>query len=292
MNPPGFEELARLPLVSYYEKAFRNATGVSLKLTPPILVGPRNFGPNENPFCTLSASTPVGCEACHEAERRALRSAASHQCLQQIHCYAGMTVVASPVLIAGRHVATLLCGQILRREPTERDFLLVLKMIGQDQSSEWLQKARKAYFETPVLNAERFQAVLELLNVYTQHLAELGPRLSLTTRNIEPKPVSAAKEFVHQHVEEPITLDQVVQHVHVSRFYFCKLFKKATGLTLTEYVARVRVERAKTLLEDPSQRISEIVFAAGFGSIPQFNSVFKRQVGVAPSRYRAGLRPS
>jgi transcriptional regulator GlxA family with amidase domain len=61
-------------------------------------------------------------------------------------------------------------------------------------------------------------------------------------------------------------------------------------MTLTEYVARVRVEKAKALLGDPSRRISEVVFAAGFGSIPRFNSVFKRQVGMAPTEYRASLR--
>jgi two-component system response regulator YesN len=61
-------------------------------------------------------------------------------------------------------------------------------------------------------------------------------------------------------------------------------------MTLTEYIARVRVEKAKTLLVNPSLRISEVVFAAGFGSIPRFNSVFKRYVGMPPTEYRASLR--
>jgi len=52
----------------------------------------------------------------------------------------------------------------------------------------------------------------------------------------------------------------------------------------------VRVEKAKALLVDPSLRISEVVFAAGFGSIPRFNSVFKRYVGMPPTEYRATLR--
>jgi AraC-like DNA-binding protein len=104
--------------------------------------------------------------------------------------------------------------------------------------------------------------------------------------------VANAKRFVQAHVDEPITLAQVVEHVRVSRFYFCKLFKKATGMTLTEYVGRVRVEKAKTLLVDPSLRVSEVVYAAGFGSIPNFNSVFKRHVGMAPSAYRQTLRSS
>jgi two-component system response regulator YesN len=50
------------------------------------------------------------------------------------------------------------------------------------------------------------------------------------------------------------------------------------------------VEKAKRLLTNPSLRVSEVVYASGFGSIPRFNSVFKRYVGMPPTEYRATLR--
>jgi AraC-like DNA-binding protein len=130
------------------------------------------------------------------------------------------------------------------------------------------------------------------LNVFAQYLAEYASRQALASVAEEPAPVASAKQFIQTHAEEPLSLAQVVRHVNVSRFYFCKLFKKATGMTLTEYVSRVRIEKAKTLLMNRSLRISEIVFAAGFGSIPQFNSVFKRLVGIPPTEYRESLRLS
>jgi AraC-like DNA-binding protein len=137
---------------------------------------------------------------------------------------------------------------------------------------------------------ERFQAIVELVKVFAQYLADYASRHALAASTAEPTAVVDAKKFVQSHFEEPVTLAQVAEHVHVSPFYFCKLFKKATGMTLTEYVARIRVEKAKTLLVDPSLRISEVVFAAGFGSIPRFNSVFKRYVGMPPTEYRETLR--
>jgi AraC-like DNA-binding protein/ligand-binding sensor protein len=291
MKPVTFDDLERLPIVRYYEAAFRKATGVSLKVMPPADSRPRRqFGPDDNVFCGLAASTPAGCAACLETEARGQRSAAKKLVPQQIHCYAGLTVVAVPVLSGGRHVATVVSGQVFRREPTQRDFALVMKMLGGGASGDWEKKARKAYFETPVLNADRFQAVIQLLNVFAQYLADLGGRQAIACSEVEPEAVASAKEFVQSHAEEPISLEQVVQHVNVSRFYFCKLFKKATGMTLTEYVSRVRVEKAKALLVDPSLRVSEVVYAAGFGSIPRFNSVFKRYVGMPPTEYRAALR--
>jgi len=167
---------------------------------------------------------------------------------------------------------------------------MIMKQFGNETSSDWVRRARKAYFETPVLTAERFQAVMQLLDVFAQYLAEFGSRQVIASSESEPEAVANAKRFVQAHAEEEITLEQVLRQVHVSRFYFCKLFKRVTGMTLTDYISRVRIERAKTLLVDPSRRISEVVFASGFGSIPQFNSVFKRLVGMPPTEYRASLR--
>ena len=290
MKEVAFGDLARLPVVQYYEAAFRKATGVSLKVVSPDEAALHlSFGPLDNPFCSLVASTPRGCAACLETEARARRSAAIKRVPQQFHCYAGLTVIAVPVIAGGLHVATLLSGQVFRREPTQRDFSMVTKMIGGGLNGDWEKKARKAYFETPVVTVDECQAILQLLNVFAQYLADLAGRHAIAFSEAEPKAVASAKQFVQSHAEEPITLAQVVEHVHVSRFYFCKLFKKATGMTLTEYVSRVRVEKAKELLVDPAMRVSEVVYAAGFGSIPRFNSVFKRYVGMPPTEYRAGL---
>jgi AraC-like DNA-binding protein len=290
MTPLAFQDLARLPVVGFYEMAFRKATGVSLKLIPPDCDPKVDIRPRGNDFCDQVSATPSGCAACREAEQRAQACAAHSLTTRQIYCYAGLTVVAAPVIVGGRHAATLLSGQIFRREPTERDFQLVLKMLGEPPSTDWVKRTRKAYFETPVLTAERFHAATQLLEVFAQYLADVASRQAIASAESDPQPVASAKAFVRSHVEEPITLGQVVKHVNVSRFYFCKLFKKATGITLTEYVARVRIERAKTLLSDPHSRISEVVFASGFGSIPRFNTVFKRFVGMPPTEYRATLR--
>lgn len=238
----------------------------------------------------MLTGTTTGCEACLEIQQRAQRTVAKKTGPFQITCFAGLTDVAVPVLVGGTHVATLMSGQVFRREPTERDFNIICHMVGAEQNASWEKQLRKAYFETPVVTVERFEAIIQLLGVFAHYLSDFASRQALATVTEEPPAVASAKEFVRSHVEEPITLADVVRHVNVSRFYFCKLFKKATGMTLTDYVSRVRVEKAKTLLVDPSLRISEIVFAAGFGSIPRFNSVFKRVVGMAPSEYRETLR--
>ena len=291
MNPPTFEQIARFPVIRYYEDAFRKATGVPLAVVAPGESSQRRtMGRSENPFCALSAGTAVGCSACVEAQGRAQRSVSRQARPMQVNCYAGLTEVAVPVVVRGTHLATLISGQVLRREPTQRDFDMVLKLIGQGQDRAWEVRLRKAYFETPVVNAERFEAIIQLLGVFSKYLADYIDQHAIAFSSDEPPVVSSAKRFVQDHVDEPIALAQVIEHVGVSRFHFCKLFKRATGMTLTEYVTRVRLEKAKALLGDPALRISEVVFASGFGSIPRFNSVFKRHLGMAPTAYRMSLR--
>lgn len=291
MNPVSFDQLARLPVLAFYEGAFFKATGVPLKVVSPAQPRERlGLGVTENAFCTLVAATPTGCEACRDLQVRAHRNIVNQRTPYQVACFAGLTDVAVPVLVGEKHVATLLSGQVFRREPTERDFELVRRMLGKDGDEAWCRRAREAYFATPVVTADRFQAIVQLLGMFAQYVADYASRQAVATLETEPAAVTSAKEFVQAHLDDPITLDQVVAHVAVSRFYFCKLFKRATGMTLTEYVTRVRIEKAKSLLVDPALRISEIAYASGFGSIPYFNTVFKKHLGMAPSDYRDGLR--
>jgi YesN/AraC family two-component response regulator len=83
-----------------------------------------------------------------------------------------------------------------------------------------------------------------------------------------------------------LSLGQVAKAVNTSTFYFCKMFKKGTGLNFTEYVSRVRIESAKNLLLNPNLRISEIAYQVGFQSLTHFNRVFKKVAGESPTDYR------
>jgi AraC-like DNA-binding protein/ligand-binding sensor protein len=286
-----FDNLLRLPVIQHYETAFCKATGVSLKVVGPVessqRLGVERF---KNTFCAMVTRTPGGCNACLEAERHAQRCASQKFGPQQVTCIAGLTHLRVPVLVGGQHVATLLSGEVFLRPRTERDFLITLKKLAGVRNSNWEMKARTAYFETPVVAFGRFQAIAHLLNVFAQYLADYASHHAICFAAKEPKIVFGAKQFVQSHFHETVTLGLVAQHVHVSRFYLCKLFKKTTGMTLTEYVARVRVEKAKALLANTSARVTEVVYASGFGSIPRFNSMFKRYVGMSPTKHRAALR--
>ena len=74
--------------------------------------------------------------------------------------------------------------------------------------------------------------------------------------------------------------------MHVSTFYFCKVFRKAVGIAFTDCLGRVCVEQAKRLLLNPHLRVSEIAYAVGFQSLTHFNRMFRQMTGESPTRFR------
>lgn len=291
MNTCSFSDLARLPIVQRFEEAFRGAMGVPVRLFPPDVPTQRlSLGFFENPLCTFVGRSAQVCQCCVVAQSRVQRAVAKHLALQQVSCQAGLTEVAVPVIVGLRHVATLLSGQIFRREPTERDFeLLVQSLGGSSGGRAWYNAIKTAYFSTPVLTADRFNAMNRMLVLFAAFLAEVIGSESVTATETEPEPVVSAKRFVQDRMAESLDLQTVVCHLGLSRSYFCRLFKRSTGMTLSEYVARVRLERAKVMLIDPSFRIGEIGYSVGYRSIPRFNGAFKLHVGMTPGNYRDAL---
>jgi AraC-like DNA-binding protein len=107
----------------------------------------------------------------------------------------------------------------------------------------------------------------------------------------EPADIWRARNFIHEHSDEELSLTQVAKAVNISGNHLSEKFKQVTGINFVEYVAHTRFEKARGLLHDPNLRVSEIAFAVGFQSLSQFNRVFKKLSGKSPTQYRAARAP-
>jgi len=152
-----------------------------------------------------------------------------------------------------------------------------------------IAQLKTAFFETRVLTKARYGAMLRLLWSFAQHLSIVSNELVLKQATAEPPAVVKARAFIAEHLDEELSLEQVARASGMSPFYFCKVFKHTIGLTFTNYVGRARVEKTKQLLLDPHKRVSEAAYESGFQSLSQFNRVFRRVEGRAPSDYREKL---
>ena len=88
----------------------------------------------------------------------------------------------------------------------------------------------------------------------------------------------------------PINLPDISAQANLSPYYFLRVHKLAYGETPHEFLTRLRIERAKTLLARGSHNVTEACFEVGFSSLGSFSTLFANRVGLSPSEYRCHVR--
>jgi AraC-like DNA-binding protein/ligand-binding sensor protein len=279
------QRISRSEIFKDYEQAFSDSTELPLALRPIEIWNLAMSGKaHANPFCELMAECNRTCAACLEVQKRVAES--KEKGPTTVVCFAGLSDTAVPVHLGDRVIGYLQTGQVALRKPHGEQFEKITK-----QLIEWgvqidLSKLEDAYFHSRVLAPRQYAAMIKLLEIFAKHLSIVANQILLQEGEAEPPMVRRARAYIVGHQADPIDLDDVAKAMHVSTFYFCKMFKKATGLTFTEYLGRVRIERAKTQLLNPNRRVSEIAYDVGFHSLTHFNRVFRQVTGQSPSKFR------
>ncbi len=287
MSAELLKSLAGSKVFSEYEKAFSGATGLAISLDDPepwrLPVRQKDA---QNEFCALMAKINHCCAAClrtqGELKERARDKAASVMCEME------MLDSAVPVKLGEELMGFLQIGQVFCKAPTADQFRRVAARLV-DWGVPVTPQIEAAYFRTRVMDPEQYEAMVGLLSVFSGHLSILANQIAVRCEHAESPVVTRAKDFIEKHQKDELSLGQVAKATNTSTFYFCKIFKKATGLSFTQYLARVRIEKAKALLLSPHRRVSEIAFDVGFQSLTHFNRTFRKITGTSPTTYRAGL---
>ena len=101
-----------------------------------------------------------------------------------------------------------------------------------------------------------------------------------------PSSLHRAIEYINQSIEKPLSIDQICEYVHISKYHFCRSFKKATGLTVMQYILNTRVVLAKHMLETEGLSIIEISEQCGFSNVSYFCRAFKEATLMTPLQYK------
>ncbi len=133
-------------------------------------------------------------------------------------------------------------------------------------------------------------AMLEVHAVVRRLLRSSGAQAATTSDATSP--VTAMAQYAMTHFRESLSVSDIASAAQLNPTYAMTLFRRVMGSTVGEYLTRVRVAEAQRLLLTTRLTMSEITFAAGFGSQSALYTHFTRACGVPPGRYRAELRQS
>jgi two-component system, response regulator YesN len=126
-------------------------------------------------------------------------------------------------------------------------------------------------------------------NEKTKEFMELIQTLKAKKYQKEKNNMQRIEEYLQQHYQEDVTLQEIADTFFLSREYISRKFKQEYNLTITDYLLNIRLAKAKKLLENPYLKIYEVAYGVGYGNEKYFSKVFKKQVGATPNEFRRSL---
>lgn len=135
---------------------------------------------------------------------------------------------------------------------------------------------------------QSFLSVQQLEEWTEQALSGLQSRKKRDLDHFRSDIVRQVDDFLALQVNLNVSVRSIADHVHLHPVYLSKLYKQETGLTLGEYLLRMRMDKAVYLLSHTNDKIYEICSRLGYQNVPHFIKLFKAKFGVTPLEYRNG----
>lgn len=140
--------------------------------------------------------------------------------------------------------------------------------------------------EEALRREEEQQRHIKLEKLVDHKLAEIDPNNNMSIGG----PVKEALTILEQNLDKTLTMADMAQRLHLNSSYFSVLFKEQVGLPFTEYLSRLRIQRAKELLVNTGLSIGEIAEKVGYQTDKYFIKVFKTLEDLSPNRYRQQMK--
>lgn len=258
---------------------FINAEGETLKLSKM-----RRF----TPFCAAMRATRSGAAACGECDQKSARSALLKHKALVYKCHAGLTDIAVPLYDRDdNYVGCMTSGQfhVEGERPDDKLAAEVAAMHGADP-----ELLTRLFRETKVLSKTQVEGIIQYLEAAGRYIVETHNKLLFLESVDAPDKITLIKRHVEENHMRRLTVADTAKKFFLSPGRFCHFFKKEVGVGFICFVNMRRVARAEEMLRQTRRSVSEIAFLTGFGSVSQFNRMFRSVTGVSPREWRKSGR--
>lgn len=237
---------------------------------------------HSKPICSAAKSTSRGFRYCWTCKCFATRKAVRGQKDFVGSCPIGLQEITHPVVENGKVLCVISIGNLLvdpiRTEETLRKICARTGVLP-EEILRYLPETEPFAPEYP------YDFLLHGLDSYIRLITTTQPhRESAPSRHWA---VEKVQIYAQSYYHTAITLKQLARLNYINSKYLGRIFKQQTGVSFHEYLNRIRMERAKLLLEQTDRKIIDIAGQVGFETVTYFNRVFQKQFAMAPGEYRA-----
>jgi len=127
---------------------------------------------------------------------------------------------------------------------------------------------------------------LSQLRAWTKRMTDAAMNAVDKRRNREPSVIELIEQYVQTHISQDLTREDIAAFLHFNPAYLSRLFKKETGLSLSDYIMDQRMKQAKRLLSESDLKVSDVAEITGYRNFSYFSKLFKKQEGFTPQEFR------
>jgi AraC family transcriptional regulator len=120
-----------------------------------------------------------------------------------------------------------------------------------------------------------------------KHYSAVTPSLFGSAGRMPMSRLKRVMDYIEANLDDDLQVSTLAKEVDMSPYYFTRLFKNSTGMSPHQYVMQCRIKRAQEWLRKSEMSICEIGVGLGYLDLKHFRDVFRREVGVSPSAFRA-----
>lgn len=236
-------------------------------------------------FCENVRALPGGRESCEKSDKKeAVHLAMQYKEPFFFECHMGMKELVIPLLLENELLGIIFVGQC--RIQGDNRYNIVQKnaqRLGGDGD-----KMLQLYEQLPLLSQD------DLLNV-GKILSKFFDAKVLSNRLLAPEILTAdsgsslaysIKDYIDANYSYNISPKSLAEKFFINASYASRCFSQKHGITLTEYIHKVRIDRARILLQSTNAPVNNIALNVGYIDTNYFSRIFKKQVGVTPKDYR------
>lgn len=221
---------------------------------------------HSKPVCDSAKLTSKGYKRCFMCRNIALKKAATQKESFGGLCINGIYEYCRPVILESDVIAVVFVGNIYSDNPKISKF-----------DSRLTQTLQKDF------TFDDCKKIADLIESYILLLAKEYPK----PKNITFNPlIENIKHYIEENLNYNFSISNLSQIFGYNEKYLGRVFKKYTGITITEYTNNRRVEEALPLIESTNIPFTEIALRAGYNNVTYFNRVFKTHTGKTPTEMR------
>ncbi|MBE7059285.1 MAG: helix-turn-helix domain-containing protein [Ruminococcaceae bacterium] len=191
-------------------------------------------------------------------------------------CHMSVVEAIAPIYSNDISIGYLMIGQILSDEKNK-----VMKLAQKASKEQGITITEKMVNEITSADDRYIESAVNMMSIcasylYTNEIVKSNPDIF----------VYQLKKYITEHLSGDISIDALCRHFYISKTKLYKLSKANFDMGISDYIRKMRLEKAKKLIEKTDESITDIASAVGINDTNYFIRIFKKHKGVSPLRYR------